>query len=326
MDARYFPYALLPAVTVVTTGVLIWYLWKRRAAPGGLYFLLLAAAGAEWALCNTAEALVTGTGAKIFFSKLTYFGIVSIAPLWLLFTIEYSQLDKWLSNRRIALLWLVPAAILALVATNEWHGLIWPAVTSVSDVPGAPLVFAHGPGVWANMIYSYVLLTAGMVLLIRALIPSYRIYRARIILLLIGAAIPWLVNVLYLTDQIPLPGLDLTLPAFTITGLLYAWTLFRHQLLDLVPVARETLISSMTDGVLVLDTRDTIVEINPAAQRLIGTGKAGQRVETLLASRPSCSGIARTAGNYPRRYLWQGRRDAAGLTCVFRSSVTATGN
>ncbi|MGA9139581.1 MAG: histidine kinase N-terminal 7TM domain-containing protein [Methanocella sp.] len=285
MDAQYMPYALVPAVTVVTIGVLIWYVWKRRAAPGGLYFLLLAAAGAEWALCNTAEALVTGMGAKIFFAKLTYFGIVSIGPLWLLFTVDYSQFNKWLNNRRIALLWLVPAAILVLVATNEWHGLIWPAITTVSDLPGAPLVYAHGPGVWANMIYTYLLLTAGMVLLIRALIPSYRIYRSRVILLLIGASIPWLVNVLYLADQVPLPGLDLTLLAFTITGMLYAWTLFRHQLFDLVPVARETLISSMTDGVIVLDTRDTVVEINPAAQRLIGTGTAGQHLETLLAGR-----------------------------------------
>ncbi|HIK14167.1 MAG TPA: diguanylate cyclase [Leptolyngbyaceae cyanobacterium M33_DOE_097] len=41
-------------------------------------------------------------------------------------------------------------------------------------------------------------------------------------------------------------------------------------MLDLVPIARDLLIENMQDGVIVLDKLHRVVDINPAAQRLIG--------------------------------------------------------
>jgi PAS domain S-box-containing protein len=58
--------------------------------------------------------------------------------------------------------------------------------------------------------------------------------------------------------------------SFTVTGLAFAWGLYRFHLLDLVPVAREAIIESMSDAILVLDLQNRIVDLNPAAQRLIG--------------------------------------------------------
>ncbi|MCL4394899.1 MAG: PAS domain-containing protein, partial [Chloroflexi bacterium] len=57
---------------------------------------------------------------------------------------------------------------------------------------------------------------------------------------------------------------------FTITALGLAWDLARFQLLDIVPVARELLIENMQDAVVVLDAHDRVVDLNPAAQRIIG--------------------------------------------------------
>lgn len=67
----------------------------------------------------------------------------------------------------------------------------------------------------------------------------------------------------------PFPYLDLTPFAFTVTGLALAWSLFRFRLLDIIPVAREVVIESMRDAVLVLDEQNRIVDLNPAAQRLL---------------------------------------------------------
>jgi PAS domain S-box-containing protein len=46
--------------------------------------------------------------------------------------------------------------------------------------------------------------------------------------------------------------------------------IFRHRTGDIVPVAREAIIESMSDGVIVLDLRDRVMDLNPAAQRLVG--------------------------------------------------------
>src|SRR5262249_8463417 len=81
---------------------------------------------------------------------------------------------------------------------------------------------------------------------------------------------PWVGNALYLSGLTPLPGLDLTPFAFAISGIALTWGIWRFRLLDLVPVARDALIERMSDGVLVLDVRNRIVDINPAACRMIG--------------------------------------------------------
>jgi PAS domain S-box-containing protein len=53
-------------------------------------------------------------------------------------------------------------------------------------------------------------------------------------------------------------------------GLIYAWALFRYRLLDIVPVARDLIMGSMADAVLVLDEQHRLVDVNLAAQALTG--------------------------------------------------------
>lgn len=65
--------------------------------------------------------------------------------------------------------------------------------------------------------------------------------------------------------------------------------IFRLRLFDLVPVARDVLIEQMADGVLVVDARNRILDINPSARAMIGLGDAGvvgTSVDTVLAAWP----------------------------------------
>ncbi len=60
------------------------------------------------------------------------------------------------------------------------------------------------------------------------------------------------------------------------------------RLFDLAPVARDLLVESMNDGALVLDEDNRIVDINPAAQRFLGTSAApiGQLADDVFAPWP----------------------------------------
>jgi PAS domain S-box-containing protein len=53
------------------------------------------------------------------------------------------------------------------------------------------------------------------------------------------------------------------------------WGLFRYRLLDIMPVARDAIIEGMGDGVIVLDVQNRIVDLNPAARRIIGRRALG---------------------------------------------------
>ena len=59
-----------------------------------------------------------------------------------------------------------------------------------------------------------------------------------------------------------------------------------YHLFDLMPIARSLVIESLQDAMLVLDAQDRIVELNPAAARLIGvdpTDAIGQPATKILS-------------------------------------------
>ena len=288
MSWQYSPHAVALFITASIALMLAFYSWGRRIKPVGTYIALLMFAVAEWALTSGLEFLAVEIPAKVIWSKFQYLGIVSIAPLWILFALSYAGQSELLSRGRPILLWVVPVIILGLTATNEWHGLIWPRITPLSDAPGARLVYDHGPGVWITLVYSYSLLLLGTVWFIKTAFRSHKLFRRQTIILLIGALVPWAGNAVYLSGLSPFPGVDVTPFAFTVTGLMMTYSLFRFQLLNMLPVAHGALVQSMSDGIAVLDSQNRIVDINPAARRLIGAGPAiiGRLAREALASWP----------------------------------------
>jgi diguanylate cyclase (GGDEF)-like protein/PAS domain S-box-containing protein len=247
-------------------------------------------AAAEWSFFRALEAMAVEMPAKIIWAKLEYLGIVSVPLLWFIFALEYSHSPRWLTRRRnLVLLWLLPVATTVLALTNELHGLIWSHILP-GDNPIDYLVYEHGAWFWIHVIYSYCLMFLGTVELFRDILRFPQRYRKQIGALLVGAALPWLGNALYIARLSPL-GLDLTPFAFAASGVIYAFSIFRFQLFDLGPVARDALIERMTDGVLVLDTQGRIVDINPAAQQLLGVTNSpvGQPIETIVPHQPEFS-------------------------------------
>ena len=74
---------------------------------------------------------------------------------------------------------------------------------------------------------------------------------------------------LIISDNNPFPMLDLTSISFVISGVLIAWVINYHRFLDIIPIARDTTIDNMQDGIVVVDLKDRVVDINPAAERII---------------------------------------------------------
>ncbi len=289
MTSQNIPYVIIFVTAGSIAALIALYAWRRRATPGGVYFVLMMTMVSVWALTSAGEFASLDAATKLSWGKISYLAVASVAPLWFLFAVSYSRREKWLTRSRLALLWIVPLGILVLALTNEWHGLLWSSVTPSSEAPGAMLVYGHGIGVWVNLVYSYALLLAGTILFVRTTLRSPQLYQRQVAVLLIGAAIPWVGNILYVVGVQPLPGLDMTPIAFTLTGLMIGWAIFRFHMLDIVPVARDVLIESMSDGVIVLDARSRVVDINPAACQVIGHGASqvvGQRAEVVFAAWP----------------------------------------
>ena len=149
--------------------------WRRRGAPDGPLFALMMTAVTIWTASVSLEEGAAGLASKILFSKISYIGVVSAAPLFMLFSLKYRD-----RARRIpalaALLWVIPAATLALVATNELHGLIWTSVTPAASPARNLAVYAHEPAWWFFSAYNLLLVLAATGHFGSAAIRTPRVY------------------------------------------------------------------------------------------------------------------------------------------------------
>ena len=274
MRWQFTPYVFPVFAAAVISVWLALAAWRRRPTPGATPFSLLMLSVAQWSLAYALELASPDLATKLFWDNIGWLGAVSAPGAWLAFALQYSGRSKWLTRRNVIILALEPLITLLLVWTNGLHGLINNAVSLNTGGPFSSLAFTYGAWFWVNVAYSYLLLLLGTLLissLIQTLMRSATLYRGQAGALLVAVAAPWIANAITIFGWNPFPRLDLTPFAFTVTGLAMASSLFRFRLLDILPIAREVVLENMSDAVLVLDEQNRILDLNPAAQRVLGS-------------------------------------------------------
>jgi PAS domain S-box-containing protein len=289
MRWHYTPYVTPLAAAAAICVVLAARAWRRRPAPGATIFVVMMLAVAQWTLGYAFELGSSDLPMVVFWAKLEYLGIVTGPVAALLLAIAYTGHERWLTRRRLALLAVVPCITLLLVWSNELHGLVWSQV-GLSNSASQPLLEVRY-GIWflVHAAYSYLTMLIGMILVFQSWVRSPRPYRGQATVLVLSGAAPLIGNALYISKISPFPNLDLTPFAFTLAGLLWAWGLFHYHLLDIVPVAHDAIIKSMSDAVIVLDAHSRIVDVNPAAQGILRRDASeviGQPAGQILSGRP----------------------------------------
>jgi diguanylate cyclase (GGDEF)-like protein/PAS domain S-box-containing protein len=258
---------LLSGITSLVTAV---YAWRRRSMPGAVPFAGMMLSVAIWSLASVAEFASPGLEMKVFWSKVAYFGVVSVAPLFFVFSLEYSHRTRWLSRGFLLGLLGFSLAILVLAWTNEWHGLVWSQFVPVISATGKSWIYVHGLVYYLLIVYSYVLMAIGTVNLLQTALNSHSLYRWQVVVVMVAALLPWFGNLVYVLGISPWPEIDPGLLSFTLSGVLLVIGLNRLQILRLHPLARDVLVTSLRDGMVVLDEGMHVVDINPAAGRMLG--------------------------------------------------------
>jgi PAS domain S-box-containing protein len=246
------------------------YIVRRRRAPGSQALSILILGASLWSLGYAFEVVATNISVKQFWEKFEYFGIVIIPLSWFTFVAQYLGNPTWMMRilRRRVLLLIIPVLTLILVWTNDYHHLLW----RLAEQPGGELVtllFEHGVWFWVLMAYNYLLLLMGSIKLAISLFSIVRLQRWQVLLALLAILFPWMGNILYLTGLSSGFILDWTAFMFLFSGVLFSVSLFRFQLVNIVPIAQEAVFAGLTDCVVVLDTNDCIVDMNPAAKNMI---------------------------------------------------------
>ena len=265
-----WPYVFALVVSSAAAIIVSMVAWRRRTAPGARPLMVLGGAIATWALTYAIHFSVVTENARFFWLRATYLGVLTVPTTFLLFSIHYANRGHWLKKRVIALLTLEPLLTFILLWTDPWHNLFFGG----KHLNG--VILDGGPWFWFNVIYSYGLVLFSMILLIQAYLHTARPIRGQATAVLAGALLPIAVNIVGLLGLNPFSDLDLTPFVLTISSIFFIVGFSHYRLLDLVPIARDALIESMNDGVIVLDMKNRIVDVNGTALQMIG--KSGQLV------------------------------------------------
>ncbi len=262
-----WPYLLSAAVCL---GI-AWHTWRRPANLLHRSFALMMLAAGWWALSGMLEVASANERTMLFWMKLKYLGIVPVGPLWLIMTIAYVQRPHWLR------LWYVRAAIglelsmIVFALSNDYTRWWWSHWHYVSSPWMNGMDVVWGPAFWLHVLLAYSMLFAVIVILLRYFDNVARYHRKQIVFLLLALSLPLGSNALLLSGRTPAPwaSIDFTPIPMAISGGIIGYALFRYGLLSVTPIARDILFNQVNDGVIVIDARNVIIDINRAALRYL---------------------------------------------------------
>ncbi len=288
------PYSISLICTALVGAAVGVFVWRWRRAEPVHAFPLLMFALSWWSFTYGMEVASTDLDGMRFWTRLSYLGIASSPVFWLVLSAQYTGKDRWLRRPTLAVLFAVPLLSTLLVWTNEFHCFFYRDVSL--DMSGAfPFQSLNpGPGYWGHVVFSYICMAGGTLLIFSTWLRSTRIYRRQAGIMLVGASVPFAANILYVAGIRPFGHLDITPFAFTVTGLTVALGLFHYKLFDLLPLARDVLLENLKDGIIVADAEKRIVELNPRAMELLGIeGESfpGRYVSLALADYPAIAAL-----------------------------------
>jgi len=268
------PYATgLVTSSVLALGTAAWVQARGQGEAARLFTYTMVVAAA-WPLTFALQESVWVTGDLLFvvtlFEKLS---IWSVSVLWLTFVLVYTGRKSWLSKPVFGFLVgeLVLASVLA--GTNPYHELMWGSLVEGTS--------ALGYGVHILFVYSY--LFVGLIVLYRQFLTSRHSARKQTLALILGMAIPLGGNLANNIGVLP-SGPKYAALGVGVFAAFVGWGAFSQQLFTTAPLARDTVLELIDEGILVVDVEGRIVDFNARAESAFPTlaDGIGRRIDEVV--------------------------------------------
>lgn len=193
---------------------------QQQETRGGKYLTAMLLGAAIWSAGAAMEYFTGSITNQLFWSKIEYLGVTSVPVFFFLYSLEFNQFLRWLTRRNMVLLGIIPLITLLLAFTNEYHHLIWANMVPTGN--NNITIYEYGRWFWFGVAgYSYCLLFAGSILFILTTRRMGKAMRNQVNLILMGTAMPWILNVFSILKIGPVPGLELTPLSIVFSGMIF---------------------------------------------------------------------------------------------------------
>ncbi len=190
----------------------------------------------------------------IYFDYFIYIAICTI-PIVVYFMGLIYENTKIEFKKKYLLLFIVPIISLIILWTNDYHHLFYEyySVDFETNV--------YGPYTTIHNIYSYALIAIGVWHMLKMTIKNSGFFSKQSILIVLGVSVPVVVNILGTYQIIPM-SIYITPITFTVTIICCAIAIFKFQFLGVTPIALQKIVDRISDGYVVLDENNTIIDFN----------------------------------------------------------------
>lgn len=256
------------AASALLALVLAVFILSRLRTPDSISLGLMAVTIVFWSAGYAIELGAISFEHKILGTQIALVGYTFAPYLWFLFVLEFSRKAN---QRRLFMpywLGLVPLVDLAVL----WFGgayrfaIFHPRLEAWGDM--LLLVYSYGPWwFWGHTAVGFMFSLAGIGILIYHLWLKSSLRRAQNVALLVAGFLPTVGSAFYFAYGLPI---DPTAILFTLTIGIIFFAVFRYDLINISPIARDLVVDALRDGLIVVDLQQRIVDVNASAARIIG--------------------------------------------------------
>ncbi len=257
---------LLPYL--ISAGICIWVgrlAATRKQDSASRALVGLAYTEALWVSSYILQILSRRIEFALFWNNVQFLAASLLPVFYFGFALDYNYRQIHFKRFNWNYLFVLSGLMIAFIWTDGFHGLFRINPQVVQRELFFSLEFQNGALFGIYTIYAYTLIVLGTLFFVVKYIGAPRLFRLQVGTLLVGIIIPWAASVITAIGLTSIELHDLVPLTFGVSNLIIAWALFRHHLLDIVPIARDTLFENLADAVIVVDASKRVVDANPAA-------------------------------------------------------------
>lgn len=274
-------------VAVILAGMLSIFLGcytliKAKGAPGAKYYILVTFLSAVFTFSYVFELTSVTLGQMKFWLRLEYLALPFIPLCILLMCFEY--VGQKIKKGFFYSLFAVPVLTIFVHSTNDLHHFYYKSMEIRNDTPFPILKLEGGPWFYVHSIFVFVCIMFSVMILLMQLKKSLFRFRMQILTMAVGLLVPVVATYFYMNGLSPY-GIDLGPVSMSLSFLFHGAAIVSYQMFNVAPIARDTVFTSMREGVIVLNQTGMIVDYNPAVMKAIPGLNAhviGKRIMDIL--------------------------------------------
>ena len=245
------------------------YGWLHRDKPGMLAFSIFMILSAVWPMAQAFDINTANLILKIFLMKIRIDTPVFAGLAYLVMVIQLIGRSNWITRERLTILSIIPLLGVFFNWTSPNILFRYNFHISLSG-PFPILLWSNGPFFYIWFLYALAIYFVPLFILLSNYRNISPLSSRQIIILVVATSVPIFTNILFQMNITPIFGFNLTPVTTIFMGLIIAWGIFYYKAFDTVPIARSKLITDMNDGMVALDAKNLVVDINPAAEQMTG--------------------------------------------------------